>query len=211
MVASHVRFVCEQGTAAASMASAWRQPNPACWRLAAMMRRCAFGLLSTLSAASKPRHMVCCTASRSRTHALLAEIDCLISFTPGTRMWRAQVRLWEDAEHSGAWQQSCSVSVEDPVMCVNFSPDSAILAAGAPCECHRHTHRLCNLPLVSAALARCQHPLGGDHTEMTAGTGTSGGAAHLYNVTREASANGRASLQADACLRSHPGLAAASA
>lgn len=73
------------------------------------------------------------------------------------------VRLWEDAEHSGAWQQSCSISVEDPAMCVNFSPDSTILAAG-----------------------------------------TSGGDAHLYNVTRGAGAGGHASLQAEACLRNHP-------
>lgn len=42
-----------------------------------------------------------------------------------------QVRLWEDCEQSGCWQHACSTAVEDPAMCVSFSPDSTLVAAGA--------------------------------------------------------------------------------
>jgi hypothetical protein len=41
-----------------------------------------------------------------------------------------QVRLWEDREHSGCWRQACCATVEDPAMCVSFSPDSSLLATG---------------------------------------------------------------------------------
>ncbi len=41
------------------------------------------------------------------------------------------VRLWEDAEHAGAWRTTCSAPVADSAMCLNFSPDAALLAAGA--------------------------------------------------------------------------------